>query len=85
MTGPPPASLDCSTASWAEVPAPPVQQTRTPATVPSAGQNALIESLKEELFTLEQDKVSGKITAPEYADAKAGLDAMLKRILKARV
>jgi len=74
-----------TTASWAEVPAPPVQQTRTPATVPSAGQNALIESLKEELFTLEQDKVSGKITAPEYADAKAGLDAMLKRILKARV
>jgi len=74
-----------TTASWVEVPAPLVPQTRTPTTVPSAGQNALIESLKEELFTLEQDKVSGKITAPEYADAKAGLDAMLKRILKARV
>jgi hypothetical protein len=71
-------------ASWVEVPEPPVQQTRSPALVPAAGQNALIESLKEELFTLEQDKVSGKISATEYADAKVGLEAMLKRILKAR-
>jgi hypothetical protein len=71
-------------ASWVEVPEPPVQQTRSPALVPAAGQNALIESLKEELFTLERDKVSGKISATEYADAKVGLEAMLKRILKAR-
>jgi hypothetical protein len=71
-------------ASWVEVPEPPVQQTRSPALVPAAGQNALIESLKEELFTLEQDKVSGKISATEYADAKVGLEAILKRILKAR-
>jgi len=71
-------------ASWVEVPEPPVQQTRSPALVPAAGQNALIESLKEELFTLEQDKVSGKISATEYADAKVGLEAILKRILKDR-
>lgn len=49
---------------------------------PIAGQNILIESLKEELFALEQDKVSGKISASEYADAKSGLEAMLKRVLK---
>lgn len=69
--------------SFAEVDPLPVRQARTPAPARSvAGQNVLIESLKEELFALEQDKVSGTITASEYSDAKAGLEAMLKRVLK---
>ncbi|WP_109488864.1 hypothetical protein [Occallatibacter savannae] len=67
-----------------ELPRAAVPQQRTAAGGgPSGGQGVLIESLKEELFSLEQDKVSGKISSSEYADAKSGLEAMLKRVLKA--
>jgi len=60
----------------------PVQHARTPAAARAGGQEVLIESLKEELFALEQDKVSDRISAGEYDYAKAGLEAMLKRVLK---
>ena len=69
-------------ANWVDVPETSVQTARTAAATSASGQGVLIESLKEELFTLEQDKVSGRISATEYADAKTGLEAMLKRILK---
>lgn len=53
------------------------------AGVSGARQGVLIESLKEELFALEQDKVSGRISDSEYANAKAGLEAMMRRMFKA--
>ena len=72
-----------ATAMTAEIDPVSVRQARTAAPARSdSGQNVLMESLKEELFALEQDKVSGKISANEYANAKAGLEAMLKRVLK---
>ena len=37
--------------------------------------------LKEELFALEQDKISGRVAAEEYLQTKAGLEAILKRAL----
>jgi hypothetical protein len=43
---------------------------------------ALLSSIKDELFQLESDKLSGALTPEEYADAKAGLEAVLKRALK---
>lgn len=57
------------------------QGTRTPAATSQGSQAALLETLKEELFTLEQDKISGKISAAEYAETKTGLEALLKRFL----
>jgi hypothetical protein len=49
---------------------------------PADSKAALLSSIKDELFALESERISGTLTAEEYADAKAGLEAMLKRALK---
>ncbi len=55
--------------------------TVAPAT--PAGKNAaLLNALKEELFSLESEKISGTITAEEYAEVKPALEVVLKRALK---
>ena len=46
-----------------------------------AKQTALLNALKEELFTLESDKISGAITPEDYAQVKAALEIVLKRAL----
>jgi hypothetical protein len=38
--------------------------------------------LKEELFAIESEMISGKITAEEYAEQKSALETVLKRALK---
>ena len=43
------------------------------------GADLLLDALKEELFQLESDKIQGHISGPEYADAKAALDLLIKR------
>ena len=52
-----------------------------PAT-PAAKSNALLNALKEELFALESEKLSGAIGADEYATQKSALETVLKRALK---
>lgn len=48
-----------------------------------AGKNgALLNVLKEELFSLESEKLSGTISAAEYAEQKAALETVLKRALQ---
>jgi hypothetical protein len=42
----------------------------------------LLGILKEELFAVESEKLSGALSPSEYGDIKRGLDAMLKRVLK---
>jgi hypothetical protein len=37
--------------------------------------------LKEELFALESEKISGTIAPVEYAEVKAALEKVLKRAL----
>jgi hypothetical protein len=54
----------------------------TYSTSPAAGNTALLNILKEELFAIESEKLSGTISASEYAEVKAGLEAVLKRALK---
>jgi hypothetical protein len=49
---------------------------------PTARSAALLNALKEELFTLESDKISGEISPAEYAKQKAALETVLKRALK---
>jgi len=48
-----------------------------------AGKNgALLSALKEELFALESDKLTGAVSPAEYAETKAALETVLKRALK---
>jgi hypothetical protein len=49
---------------------------------PPSGNAALLASLKDELFAIESEKLSGTLSPEEYAEAKAGLEAVLKRALK---
>ena len=52
-----------------------------PATTTSKN-SALLNALKEELFALESEKLSGKLEPKEYEEAKAALETVLKRALK---
>jgi hypothetical protein len=49
---------------------------------PAVRNTALLNALKEELFALESEKLSSKITPEEYAEVKAALETVLKRALK---
>lgn len=42
---------------------------------------SLMAGLKEELFTLETERLEGKLTDSEYAEQKAALEQLLKRAL----
>jgi hypothetical protein len=70
----------------AGIPAPPITATATPAFAShatTAGRNGvLLNALKEELFALESEKISGKLAPGEYAEVKAALEIVLKRALK---
>ncbi|HEY1255756.1 MAG TPA: hypothetical protein VGF01_13340, partial [Terracidiphilus sp.] len=43
---------------------------------------ALLNALKEELFALESEKISGTLAADEYEKTKAALETVLRRALK---
>jgi hypothetical protein len=43
---------------------------------------SLLNALKEELFALESEKLTGAVSPAEYAEAKAALETVLKRALK---
>jgi Carboxypeptidase regulatory-like domain len=51
------------------------------ATSPGARNSALLNVLKEELFSLETEKLSGTISPEDYAEVKAALEIVLKRAL----
>jgi hypothetical protein len=55
-----------------------------PATSPgaTAGKTALLGILKEELFAIESEKLSGTLSVEEYAEIKTGLEALLRRALR---
>jgi hypothetical protein len=53
-------------------------------TPPPAGNSALLSTLKEELFTLESERIAGTISQAEYAQQKAALEIVLERALKKR-
>ena len=58
-------------------PAPP-----TPSTTVTKNYGLLLGFLKDELFAIEREKLSGALSPTEYSDVKKGLDALLKRALK---
>jgi hypothetical protein len=45
-------------------------------------QGDMLDVLKDELFQLETDHVSGKISQEEYEKSKAGLDTLFRRQMK---
>jgi len=47
-----------------------------------AGNSALLSALKEELFAVESEKISGTIAPKEYDEIKAALETVLRRALK---
>ncbi len=49
---------------------------------PAAKSTALLNVLKEELFSLETEKLNGTLSAEEYVEAKSALEVVLKRALK---
>lgn len=50
--------------------------------VPAGGKAALLAILKDELFAIESERLSGTLSQEEYAEIKTGLEAVLKRALK---
>ena len=48
---------------------------------PVAKNVLLLNALKEELFSLESEKIAGTLSAEDYVEAKAALETVLKRAL----
>jgi len=46
-----------------------------------AGQSSVLQGLKDEMFELETDRVTGRITPDQYAEQKAAFDVVLRRAL----
>ena len=55
-------------------------QAQTQSAKPPQGD--MLDVLKDELFQLETDRVSGKISQEEYEKSKAGLDTLFRRQMK---
>jgi hypothetical protein len=49
---------------------------------PASKNTALLNALKEEMFALESERISGTLNPEEYAETKAALETVLKRALK---
>lgn len=65
------------------VAAPPQYGPPAPANVAPAGSKAaLLSILKEEMFAIESERLSGTLSQEDYAEIKTGLEAVLKRALK---
>lgn len=48
---------------------------------PAAKPGSMLQTLKDELFELETDRLAGKLTDTEYAEHKAAFDLVLRRTL----
>jgi hypothetical protein len=66
---------------YAANPAPAAAYTPPPAS-PASHNATLLAVLKEEMFAIESEKLSGTIAAAEYTEQKAALETVLKRALK---
>jgi hypothetical protein len=59
----------------------PITSGPPPVTAPSGGRGDLLAALKDELFTLETDRLEGKLSEQEYAEQKSALETVLRRAL----
>ncbi|NYF80734.1 carboxypeptidase-like regulatory domain-containing protein [Granulicella arctica] len=51
------------------------------AALPGSGPNTLLQTLKEELFAVETDRLQGKLSDAQYAELKGALEIVLRRAL----
>ncbi|HUX43779.1 MAG TPA: hypothetical protein VMV57_03415 [Terracidiphilus sp.] len=77
-----PAGAPSSVPIPGAAPLPAAPAAYVPAASPAARHSALLNALKEELFALESEKLSGTLSPEEYAQVKAALEVVLKRALK---
>jgi hypothetical protein len=52
-----------------------------PSPVQAGSASSLLQGLKDELFELETDRITGRITQEQYAEQKGAFDVVLKRAL----
>ena len=52
------------------------------AATPATKHASLLDALKEELFAIESERISGTISTDEYNQVKGALEIVLKRALK---
>ncbi len=80
--GGPAAGTSAAHADIPDVPHPSTPSRPAAAAQPSSQSNsALLNNLKEELFAIESERLSGKLSEAEYLQIKTGLEAVLKRAL----
>jgi len=79
-----PAVIPAAGAAYAAAPpaVPSLGQTAQIHATPAAKDSSLLNALKEELFALESEKLTGNLSPTEYAEVKAALETVLKRALK---
>lgn len=53
----------------------------TPPASAASSQSQILAALKEELFAIESERIAGTLTPEQYAEAKAGMEVVLKRAL----
>ena len=67
---------------------PPTQMTSGPALANAAtapvGTVGVLGSLKDELFSLETERLEGRLSEAEYSEQKAAIETVLKRALARR-
>jgi hypothetical protein len=60
----------------------PLSNPGTVSTAPIGSRTILLDVIKEELFAIESEKLSGTLPASEYTEIRTGLEAVLRRALK---
>jgi hypothetical protein len=63
----------------------PVMRTAAHGSQSANSNDALLNLIKEEMFAIEREKLSGSLPLDEYTSIKAGLDALLRRTLRTHV
>lgn len=70
--------------SFFRLSAPAAAMPAAPMPTRAGNQSMLLNIIKDELFAIESEKLSGVLPESEYEEVKAGLQAVLKRALKAK-
>jgi hypothetical protein len=76
------AVADASAAAYPSSAAYPVSAAYPAIASPASKNAALLNALKEEMFALESERISGTLPPEDYAETKAALEIVLKRALK---
>ena len=82
---PTPAVVTSESAAAAKTPARSTgasgMSTAAPTVTAGQKQSLLLEALKEELFSIESERIAGTLTPEQYAEVKSGIEVVLKRAL----